>query len=244
VELAPVYRYARIVRIAVHPDVQGQGLGSRLLEEVTRSMHASGYVALGASFAADARVMRFWRNHHFSPVHVGVMREHTTGSYPMLMLRPLGLAGEQVCQEALSRFIQRYQVLRETAYADIDKDIRIQLEEVTSVQVETMPDFDHELLAFTYAHRGLELSLPAIRGYLDAYPDRHYLSQIPPLQQELLERCIVQLQTACEAAQGLELSGRREALSLIRSNLASLIEHQADPEFLAYRDRLIELKAS
>jgi len=244
VELAPVYRYARIVRIAVHPDVQGQGLGSRLLEEVTRSMHASGYVALGASFAADPRVMRFWRNHHYSPVHVGVMREHTTGSYPMLMLRPLGLVGEQVCQEALSRFIQRYQVLRETAYADIDEDIRIQLEEVTSVQVETMPDFDHELLAFIYAHRGLELSLPAIRAYLDAYPDWHYLSQIAPLQQELLERCIVQLQTVSEAAQGLELSGRREALSLIRSNLARLIEHQADPEFLAYRDRLIELKAS
>ena len=242
VELAPVYRYARIVRIAVHPDMQGQGLGSRLLEEVTRTMHASGYVALGASFAADTRVMRFWRNHHFNPVHVGVMREHTTGSYPMLMLRPLGVAGEQVYQEALSRFIQRYRTLRETAYAEIDEDIRTQLDEVTSVLVETMPDVDHELLAFAYSHRGLELSLYAIRAYLEQFADSEMEALLDDTTLELFRRCVRGRDSIAHVVKDIDLGGKREALTLIRAGVRKLVEQQARPEMLAFRDHLVALQ--
>jgi len=238
VELAPVYRYARIVRIAVHPEVQGQGLGSRLLEEVSRTMLVSGYVALGASFAADERVMRFWGNHQFSPVHIGVKREHTTGSYPVLMLRPLGQPGEQVYQEALSRFVLRYRVLRETAYADIDSGIRTQLEEVTSIQVETMPDVDHEVLAFAYAHRGLELSLYAIRAYIEQFADSEIVALLDYSTLELFRRCVRGRDSIGNVVKDIKLGGKREALTLIRAGIRILVEHQARPDMLAYRDHL------
>jgi tRNA(Met) cytidine acetyltransferase len=45
-------RYARIVRIAVHPNVQRRGLGTRLLQQVIADLEFE-TDAMGASFAAD-----------------------------------------------------------------------------------------------------------------------------------------------------------------------------------------------
>ena len=52
---AGTYRYARIMRIAVHPRWQGQGLGRRLVAGLERHYRRQGLDFLGCAFAASAR---------------------------------------------------------------------------------------------------------------------------------------------------------------------------------------------
>jgi tRNA(Met) cytidine acetyltransferase len=241
VERAPEYDYARIVRIAVHPELQGKGLGSRLLEELSSQIRSSGIVGIGTSFASDERVIRFWQRQGYWPVHVGVMQEHTTGSFPLLMFRPLDDTGEGILEEARQRFRLRLPLLHQGPLRSMQPELLSQLESTVVSAGATHPDTHHELLAFTYGYRGLELSLYVIREYLER-PELDLDASLEPSQCNLVRFCILEGGSPEDAVAALGLSGKKEVVSRIRGILASLIEQEADPTMLKYQQHLLELQ--
>lgn len=97
-------RGLRIVRIAVHPTVQGRGLGGRLLSEVVEAGRLRGMDWIGASFGAEAGLLRFWSAAGFAAVRLGFTREATSGAYAALMLQGLTADGEAMVARAARRF--------------------------------------------------------------------------------------------------------------------------------------------
>lgn len=79
-------RWGRVVRIAVSPDLQGRGLGSRLLAAVERQPH--GYTGLGTSFGATPELTRFWLRNGYRPVRLGARRDAASGQHALLLLKP------------------------------------------------------------------------------------------------------------------------------------------------------------
>ena len=81
--------YWRIVRIAVHPARQHQGIGSEFISTLEQQARAEGVDCLGSLFAVDLAVLKFWQRADFQAVALGDNCEATSGSYALTMLKPL-----------------------------------------------------------------------------------------------------------------------------------------------------------
>ena len=98
-------RWRRVVRIASHPDRRRQGLGSRLLSDDQRQAAAEGIMLYGATFGADAGLLRFWRAEGFVVVRLGVTREASSGEFAVMVARALTPPGERVLSALHERFV-------------------------------------------------------------------------------------------------------------------------------------------
>lgn len=98
-------RWRRVVRIASHSDRRRQGLGSRLLSDDQSQAAAEGIVLYGATFGADAGLLRFWRAQGFVVVRLGVTREPSSGEFAVMVARALTPSGERVLSALHERFV-------------------------------------------------------------------------------------------------------------------------------------------
>ncbi len=89
-------RWWRVVRIAVHPDRQRNGLGSELLAWLRSEATSQSVDALCTSFGADPTVLPFWQRANFSPVYLGHVREATSGAFALAMVHPLSQRGHDL----------------------------------------------------------------------------------------------------------------------------------------------------
>ncbi|AZM97225.1 GNAT family N-acetyltransferase [Vreelandella venusta] len=89
-------RWRRVARIATHPERRREGLGRRLLEEDIANAHQQGVALYGATFGAEASLLRFWLALGFTPVRLGITRETATGEYAIMVARALTSEGQAV----------------------------------------------------------------------------------------------------------------------------------------------------
>lgn len=80
-------RVARVVRIAVHTQLQGRGFGSHLLQAIVADQQSRGVHAIGSSFSATAEVLAFWQRNGFALVRVGHKRQAASAAPSALVLR-------------------------------------------------------------------------------------------------------------------------------------------------------------
>ncbi|WNL41773.1 GNAT family N-acetyltransferase [Halomonas sp. PAMB 3264] len=89
-------RWRRVARVATHPERRREGLGRALIEADMRDARAQGVALYGATFGAEASLLRFWRALGFLPVRLGVTQETSTGEYAVMVARALNAQGEAV----------------------------------------------------------------------------------------------------------------------------------------------------
>ncbi|CAM5185804.1 GNAT family N-acetyltransferase [Alishewanella longhuensis] len=80
---------ARVMRIAIWPQLQQQGLGSRLLTAITESLSAEHFAYLGSSFAATAQLARFWEHNGFAAIRLGHQLDKASAEPSLLVLKNL-----------------------------------------------------------------------------------------------------------------------------------------------------------
>lgn len=102
------YRYLRIMRIAVHPELQSTGLGSQLLAAIKDYGKDNKIDFLGTSFAANAQVLRFWQQNQFVLTRLGVTKDAASGEHSALMLKPLSMASTKLLTELEQEFYQLF----------------------------------------------------------------------------------------------------------------------------------------
>ncbi|WP_404375773.1 tRNA(Met) cytidine acetyltransferase TmcA [Vreelandella aquamarina] len=89
-------RWRRVARIATHPLRRREGLGRQLLEEDIASATQQDTALYGATFGAEASLLRFWLALGFVPVRLGVTREAATGEYAVMVAKALNQEGQIV----------------------------------------------------------------------------------------------------------------------------------------------------
>lgn len=77
---------ARVLRIAVHPMLQGKGIGSAVLQHAVTDQHAQGVQVVGSSFSATPDVLAFWQKNGFRLVHMGHRRQAASAAPSALVL--------------------------------------------------------------------------------------------------------------------------------------------------------------
>lgn len=81
-------RCLRVMRIAVSPYLQNLGMGSFMLRTLFSENELSvDYMA--TSFGVTRELFSFWKKNEFSPVRLGTSCDHASGTYSLLMLKPI-----------------------------------------------------------------------------------------------------------------------------------------------------------
>lgn len=82
-------RVSRVVRIAIHPQLQGQGYGSQLLQHLILDQQQQSVEVLGSSFSATPDVLAFWQRNGFSLVRIGHRRQTASAAPSAVVVRVL-----------------------------------------------------------------------------------------------------------------------------------------------------------
>ena len=88
----------RVMRIAVQPSLQGQGLGKQLLEKLVSHAGNSGADYIGVSYAMTPELLRFWERAGFVLARVGHRKDTASGSRSAVQIRGLTAAGQRLCR--------------------------------------------------------------------------------------------------------------------------------------------------
>ncbi|MEM4513555.1 MAG: tRNA(Met) cytidine acetyltransferase TmcA [Ignisphaera sp.] len=147
----------RIVRIAVHPDAQGRGIGSYLLSMLVKESIERGYDWIGSGFGATEELLRFWLKNSFTPIHISPDRNPVSAEYTVLVVRPLNDKWKSIVKTLYNEFKMKlieslYDTYRDlemgvahlllNADAYIDKDSKEQVMcstvEVTPIQLDRL----------------------------------------------------------------------------------------------------------
>lgn len=93
-------QYARVVRIAVHPQLQSQGIGSDFLGQLCEHYQQRHYDVIGAMFGGVPDTVRFWERNGFDPIHCGYRPQNSSGYRSVTVTRALRPAAAQVLHNA------------------------------------------------------------------------------------------------------------------------------------------------
>lgn len=180
----------RIMRIAVHPDLQLRGVGSQLLQNFM-ACNPCDYFA--SSFGCTAELVSFWVRNQFQPVKIGSQRDQTSGCYSLLVV--YSQQAEWV-EAALKRFLPHLVYELKDSLQDLDSQvIRALLTEVPlsgEVNQSTLP---LELLThYSLGGANYESVAVWIERLLLFVANTHYLPDLlleKVLQQHSWQRCAI-----------------------------------------------------
>ncbi len=215
---------ARVMRIAIHPQLQRRGFGGYLLSAVKRASQVRKVDLLGVSFGATPELLHFWQREGLEPVLLGVGREPSSGAHAALMLRPLSEAGERLFQRARQRGRQLLLAQLTEPLATLEAEVALLL--LQQQQALPLPALDSldkdDLYHFAHHQRGYELTLHALRplacwGLVNCQRELSHADAVLLLCRVLQQRPMAQ----CIELTGF--TGRKQLLSALRQAVQTLL---------------------
>jgi tRNA(Met) cytidine acetyltransferase len=82
-------RQWRIVRIAIQPEIQGQGLGTLLMANIEKTARKQQIDVLSSAFGATYSLLKFWQINQFDPIKLGLKRDAASGEHSAIVLKAL-----------------------------------------------------------------------------------------------------------------------------------------------------------
>ena len=140
-EAVGVYRRLRgwrVVRIAVHPELQRRGLGTGLLRGIEADARRAGVDWLGAIYGRPA-VTPFWLHNGFLPVYVSPLPSKATGEHNVAVAKPLSPNGRRTVVEAASDLLARLIWGLGSLYRSLDSSVAAQLLAGSPLLADTLP---------------------------------------------------------------------------------------------------------
>jgi tRNA(Met) cytidine acetyltransferase len=95
-EAAFNYGYLRIMRIAVHPQIQQQGIGRNLLAHIEQLASKQKIDFIGASFGLNPALLSFWLTAGMKVTRIGFTKDKASGEHSVMVLKAVNtkLAGQ------------------------------------------------------------------------------------------------------------------------------------------------------
>lgn len=228
-ERAPRFKYRRIMRIAVNPELQGQGIGSLLLNHIKEDARESSIDILGTSFAVTPEVLHFWRKAGLHPVRLGVSRDASSGMHSAIVLKGLSKQGRQTANYLRGRFLQQFPHQIMTLFQGLEPEVLVPL--FFASDLSQLPELDDQdwadVMAFYEGYRAYEVcSLPVWKlvcrfmGQLDM---NQWLSD---QQRDLLVYLVLQNRPVPWIVKKLGFDGRKMLIVELRNAVKRLSQQQ------------------
>ena len=120
-----IYKGMRIVRIAVHPNLFRQGIGSRALEFVIQEAKKRGMDYIGASFGATVALLKFWLSNGFLPMHMTTSRNEVSAEHSVVVIKPLNNEFEKELKWMKEEFVKRFMYWLIEPLRDLNSNIAL-----------------------------------------------------------------------------------------------------------------------
>ncbi|MCK6264174.1 GNAT family N-acetyltransferase [Vibrio sp. ZSDE26] len=130
----------RIMRIAVHPNLQGSNVGSVMLDQL-QILNSKYY--LSTSFGATSDLLRFWRKNQFVAIKLGSQRDKASGCYSVIMINE---KTANWLERAKKLFFDNLHYRMTDPQLEVEIDVLRILLEGTKADVESLSDQDSVLL--------------------------------------------------------------------------------------------------
>ncbi|MGR5140072.1 tRNA(Met) cytidine acetyltransferase TmcA [Photobacterium sp. DNB23_23_1] len=221
---AAMQRSGRILRIAVHPDFQQQGIGQQLLSSV-RLWSQGRYNFLGTSFGYVTELLHFWQRAGYMPVRLGLQKDASSGYPSLLCVQPICDLSQQWFTRARVLFAiglttNACEAFREMA---IEEFLPLLIE---SLSLKAMPPalptqwVEDQLSLYCQGGLGYESVLPALQQYL--YHRLLHIGQSCELATfHLAVSKAIQRKSWQDIVQQFQLTGRKQAEQALRDFVRS-----------------------
>jgi len=219
IEQAAQYSYARIMRIAVHPQCQHHGIGSGLDEFVTHWANDQGIDMLGSSFGATAQLSQFWFNNDYKPVRLGLNKDSASGTHSLLVLKAINDDRNSLVDMAQQSFNQsfRYDIADNFSQLD-DRFVTALMGQ--NVYTNSLTDFDkYNIDVFIRGARPFEQVSYIVEQQL--WTSSQSLLQLNDVHQSIIIKRVLQRQTWSNVAKELSLTGKKSAQALLRQAISA-----------------------
>lgn len=222
IEFAPQLKGERISRIAVHPQLQGKGFGSLLIKNII-DRSKSDY--LSTCYGATQPLISFWKNLSFKQVHVGIKRDASSGAHSVTMLYPKTSDGIKLSKLAELNFSNNFFHLLSDPLKELESDIVLPL--LPNLPFKNFTDHDLKTISsFSNGSRGYENTLFLLWRLVCSSLSKN--EELNDIERKVLIIKVLQKHSWSVLIEKLEneVSGKKQALSLIRQAITKLITYE------------------
>lgn len=220
-------RALRVMRIAVHPELQRRGLGTRLLGELAERARGAGYDLIGASFGATPGLIAFWEHAGFRPVRLGIRRDAASGTHSALMVQGRSEGGDSLVERARERMARDYPVQLADPLARLEPELALML--LRGLRVPEPSETDWlDAVGFAHGHRAYEVSMAGLYHVaLWALADPACAAELGARACRGLMARVLQHRPWADAAAGAGEAGRPGLVKLLRGAVRGLVTARA-----------------
>lgn len=184
------YSYQRVMRIAVHPDLQGVGLGKYFLNAIEQHSLMQDIDFIGASFAGNATLVRFWQQSGFSVARVGFNKDKASGEHSCLVTKALSPRASNLQYAFNKQFYQQlnYWLTDEFKYMPAQLVWQL-LNGNTAIKTSNLTDENlQNVNDFTLGQRQFSSCIYALHQWLLKQATEDYDSNVLPLIARILQK--------------------------------------------------------
>lgn len=220
--------YQRIIRLAVHPALQRNGIGQSFVQQIVTELNNDNADVLGASFAASPDIISFWSQCQFKPIRLGLHHDEVSGSHAMMMLKPLSKAGESLLVKGMVDFSTHWPLLLQQEFQRLSPELVITISQLMPVaETEINDDLLYEIKAFAFRQRSFDASRLALWRTVSQCICQPEFLALSEQQQCLCILLILQQRSIVEVAKHLGFTGKTQTINALRHTLAELITNKA-----------------
>jgi len=158
------YQYLRILRIAIHPQYHGCGFGNRFLKNLEVFAKSQQVDFIGASFGANAQLLKFWQNEGYQVARIGFTKDKASGEHSALVLCAVSDKGQFFERKIINEFYGSFDYLLTDEYKSLAAPLVWQilhhcpdksLPQLSSHQLSSVADFINKKRQFSHCVRAL-----------------------------------------------------------------------------------------
>ena len=223
IELAATLDYSRVMRIAVHPNLQQKGIGTKLLQFIISNETKLGRDAIGTSFGMNTQLLTFWRKLDFDVVRIGFTREQTSGEHAAVMLLALSDEGKSISNEAIQQFKEKSSYWFDDVLKDLTSEIKLYFN-FDNLQTSELTALDKkDLHTFVEYSRNYELCIAALNKFAIIKADDIANITFPDDFSQVINKKILERKDWKTIGKEMNLSGKNEARDLFHQAIVNLI---------------------
>ncbi len=210
----------RVIRIAVIPELQRQGIGGALVNAVESRASKDGLDYVGSSFGFTAELWSFWRERTFTAVHLGSRKNKGSGEHSLVMIKPISPSGQAFFKDARGHFCAYFSAMLPEIFSALDAKLLLTLLSEFPSSDDPRKNREGKIIdGFIHHQRSYESSYAVLMfSAVEALSGRDFNPDW-----EIVVGKLLQQRSWKQVAQDHGLSGRKEVEELLRLRLQPLL---------------------